>query len=237
MLSPSEELSLVIARTSGVLLTGDVVGVLLPMLLELVLETVPGADSCAVTVVDGAGRPATTAASDAVAARADAVQYTAGEGPCLAAVTRRARSVVHDTREETRWPLWAGDVAALGVRSVLSVPLVAGDEVLGAVKVYGRAPHAFDLRSERVLALTAAQAALLLAEARAADRGRHLSAGLKAALRHRDVVNTARGVLIGRDHVDEETAVEVLAALAQREGRPLHVVARSLVDAATRRRP
>lgn len=237
LLTPTEELSLVVSRSTGALLADGVLDVVLPLLTELVLETVSGADACAVTVLDGAGRASTTAASEELAARADELQYAAGQGPCLDAVARRSRTLVHDVRTETRWPQWARDVEALGFRSLLSVPLVAGDEVFGAAKVYGRAPRSFDLRSERVLSLTAAQAAVLLSEARVAERGRHLSADLKRALRHRDVVNTARGVLIQRDHVDEDRAVDVLADLAAHEGRPVHVVARSLVDTATRRRP
>ena len=237
LLSPTEELSVVVARSTGALLTGGVVEVVLPLLTELVLETVSGADACAVTVLDTAGRASTTAASDEIAARADELQYRDGQGPCFEAVARRHRTVVHDVRTEARWPRWALDLEGLGFLSLLSVPLVAGDDVLGAIKVYGRAPHAFDLRSERVLSLTAAQAAVLLAEARVAERGRHLSADLKRALRQRDVVNTARGIVVQRDRVDEDRATEVLLDLATHEGRPVHVVARALVDAATRRRP
>ena len=236
-LTPVEELSLVVARSAGAMMAPGTVEASLRLLVEVVLETVPGADACAVTVLDAAVRGSTSVAGDELAARADELQYAAGEGPCLEAVARRGRTLVDDARTDARWPRWAVGVGALGLRSVLSTPLVAGDAVLGAVKVYGRAPHAFDARSERLLALYAAQAAVLQAALRAAERGRHLSAELKGALRSRDVVNTARGILVERERVDERTALAVLAAQAEESGRPLHVVARSVVDAATRRRP
>ena len=235
-LSLTDELSLVVTRTAGGMVAQETVDRALRLLLEIVLETVAGSDAAAVTVVDAGGRAATTAASDELAARADELQYALREGPCFDAVARRARTLVHDAREELRWPRWAAALDALGVRSVLSAPLIAGDRALGAVKVYGRAPRAFDVRSERLLTLCAAQSAVLVAGAGAAERGRHVGEGLKAALRSRDVVNTARGVLVERERVDEQAALTLLLSRAAEEGCPLQVSARALVDGAARRR-
>lgn len=235
-LPPVEELSLVVTRTSGAMVAQDTVDAALDLLVEVVLETVPGSDACAVTVLDPTGRGTTTAASGELAHRADELQHQRGEGPCFDAIARRIRTVVHDVRSETRWPQWARDTDTLGFRSVLSVPLIAGDRSLGAVKVYGRVPHAFDARSEHLMSLYAAQAAGLVAAATAADRGRHLSEDLKAALRSRDEVNIARGILIERERIDERAGLSVLLARAAEQGRPLHVTARAVVDGAVRRR-
>jgi signal transduction protein with GAF and PtsI domain len=231
-----EELSLVVTRSTGVMTARDTVDGALRLLVELVLETVAGSDACAVTTLDPVGNAGTVAASGDLALRVDEVQLEHREGPCFDAVARRARTLVHDVREEVRWSRWAAEIDALGFRSVLSAPMIAGDLALGAVEVYGRAPHAFDARSERVLTLCAAQAAVLVAGAAAAARGRHVSDDLKAALRSRDVVNTARGVLVERERVDEQGALALLLARATEEQRPLHVTAREVVDGAARRR-
>lgn len=238
MNSPTpHDLSVVITRTTGSVLSDESVSTVLDLLVAVALDTIPGADACGVTLVDEVTGRGTTAASDALAERADEVQYELREGPCFTAWRTRARTVVADVRTDGRWPRWAEAMGVLGLRSVLSAPMVAGDRAVGAVKVYARAPHAFDVRSERVLSLYGAQAAVLVAGLEAADRGRLLSADLGAALRSRDTISTARGVLMQRCGVDEHEAFTLLAAMAADEGRPLHLTARRLVDAAVRGRP
>lgn len=68
------------------------------------------------------------------------------------------------------------------------------------------------------------------------DSARQLSEGLRAALSTRDVIATARGVLMARDGVDEQTAFAMLVSISQRENRTLGDVAADLLAGLARRR-
>jgi GAF domain-containing protein len=189
-----------------------------------------------VTLVDGRGRKTTSAATDPVVGAADSRQYELDQGPCLSAWRDRAVYRIDDMDADRRWPDWARAAAQLGLRSSVSAPLVAGAESLGAIKVYSGEPLAYDLRTERLLTMFAAQAAVLLANVQSLENAQRLSDSLKAALRGRDVIAMGKGVVIGQDGVDEGRAFAVLVDRARRENRMLRDVAADLLRSAQRRR-
>ncbi|MDQ3786243.1 MAG: GAF and ANTAR domain-containing protein, partial [Actinomycetota bacterium] len=122
------------------------------------------------------------------------------------------------------------------VRAVFSAPLVAGDAALGALKVYSRRPGAYGDRDEHLLTMFAAHAAVLLNQVRSRADARQVSTRLTASLHARDVVNIAKGVLMCRDGVDEQSAFLLLSKAAADEGTPLRVVAESVAGSTSRRR-
>ena len=232
----ADELAGVFARMSRVLLSQETVHTSLQLVCELAQSTLPDSSGAGVTLVDEHGGKTTAAASDPLVGRADSLQYELDEGPCLTAWAERSVVRVDDIRLEPRWRRWAQAVDPLGVRAVLSAPLVAGDVALGALKVYGRQPSVYDSHSERLLSLFAAQAAILVANMQSLENARRLSDQLKDALRSRDVISTAKGVILAREGVDEEGAFARLVSLSQRDGKKLRDVAESVVRAAERRR-
>ncbi|NMR20106.1 GAF and ANTAR domain-containing protein [Cellulomonas fimi] len=231
----ADELALVFARLSGVLLSQETVDTSLRLICELAQLTLPDSSGAGVTLVDAQGSR-TTAASDQVAERADALQYELHEGPCLTAAAHRVVVRVDDIEHDSRWPRWARAVQPLGVHATLSSPMIAGDVTLGAIKVYGRRPGVYDADSERTLTLFAAQAAIMVANVQSLEAARRLSDQLKDALRTRDVIATAKGVLVGREGVDQETAFARLVSMSQRDGKKLRDVAELVVRSAVRRR-
>lgn len=232
----AEELAGVFAQMSGLLLSQETVGTALHTIATLAATTLPGTVAAGVTLVDAQGRKTTAGASDSVTERADALQYELEEGPCLTAWEQRAVVHVDDVEHDERWPRWARAVRPLGVRSTLSAPLVAGEVGLGAIKVYGEQPGTYDTHAERVLTLFAAQAAILVANMQTVENARRLSEQLKAALRSRDVISTAKGILMADEGVDEDTAFARLVGMSQRDGRKLRDVAEALVRTSARRR-
>ena len=169
---------------------------------------------------------------------ADGLQYELDEGPCLTATATRELVVIEDLEHEGRWPRWAAAVRPLGLRAALSTPLVAGNDTLGAIKVYADQPRAFDDRSQQLLVLFSAQASLLVANMQTAERARRLSDGMRQAVRSRDLVGMAKGVLMGRHGIDEDASLRMLMGHSQQRGVPLVEAARTVVDSAGRpRRP
>ena len=229
-----DELSTIFARMHGLLLSEETVQSAVQLVADLVADTIDGADGAGVTLVDDAGHQTTAGASADVVLRADRLQYDLDEGPCLTAWTQRMLVRIDDMGAEVRWPLWAPAAAAMGVRSCISVPLVAGDRALGALKVYGSVSK-FDEADERRLVMFGAQAAILLANVQTHENARRLSEGLKEALRTRDLTHMAKGVLMAREGVDETTAFAMLVGASTRESRRLRDVAARIVKSTARR--
>ncbi|MGY1697799.1 GAF domain-containing protein [Geodermatophilus sp. SYSU D00814] len=230
----ADELSVVSARVSGLLLSEETVATALGLVSSLLLETVPAAVGAGVTIVDPAGRR-TAGATDPLVERADALQYELDEGPCLAAAAGRALVRADDLRADPRWQRWAAEAVDLGLLSTVSAPLLAGDRTLGALKVYGGAPGVFTPHDAHVLTLSAAQAALLVTHVTARERARRASDDLRQAVAARDVVSTAKGVLMARHGVGEETALGMLLSRSGGDAGTLRQAARAVVDSAVRR--
>jgi GAF domain-containing protein len=229
------ELATVFARMSGLLLSEETVHSALELISSLAVETIPAAAGCGVTLLDTYGKPTTAAASDPLVTAADIAQYKLDDGPCLVAWRRRIPVRVDDTATDERWPTWGRAAADLGLRSVLSVPLVAADAGLGAVKLYAREPAAFDARSEHLLTLFGAQAAILLANVQSYRAAERISDKLREALQAREMIAQAKGILMGRHGTGEHSALLMLMAAAKRDGRPLLEAARAVVAGTTRR--
>ena len=123
----------------------------------------------------------------------------------------------------------------MGVRSVLSAPLLAGEESIGAMKVYCERPMNYGPHDEHVMRLLAAQAAILLANSQSLAEARRLSRQLTEALARRDDIAQATGVLLGRGAVSRQDAFATLAATARRTDRPVQDVARALLASVTAR--
>jgi AmiR/NasT family two-component response regulator len=91
-------------------------------------------------------------------------------------------------------------------------------------------PGPFDARSEQLLTLFSAQAAFLVANLQTRERATRLSEGMRQAIRGRDVINVAKGVLMGRNAVNEDAAFGVLLARSAQDGSTLAQAARSIVE-------
>lgn len=234
-LSVGDELTYVFARATGALPTAEAAESALILVTSVGVHTIEAASAAGVSVMDATGARATRGASDEVVERADRLQYDLGEGPCVDAWTGRAVVRCDDLTTETRWPRWVAAVRALGLRSSLSAPLVAGDDALGTIKLYSSYVAAFSEKDEGTLLLLAAQAAGLVTSFQAFGRAGRLSGDVRGALRRRDLVNLAKGVVMGRDGTTADAAFAHLASLADRDHRPVHEVAARVVDSAQRR--
>lgn len=232
----ASELSVVFARMAGLLLSQETVQTSLELITALAHDTIPTSLGSAVSLMDERGHRTTAATSHHPLEAADTLQYELNEGPCLTAWAHRSLVRVDDTRTERRWPRWCGAVQDLGVVSVLSAPLVTGDLALGAMKVYSAQPAAFGVDAERRLSMVAPQAAVLLANVQSHQAATEMSEGLRQALRSRDSIATAKGIVMTRDGVDEQTAFEMLVSASQRERSTLHDVAQGIITATVRRR-
>ena len=227
----SSELAKALARMSAVLLSQESVATTVQLVTSLAEKALPDTAGAGVSVMDAVGKR-TTAASDSLVKDADLMQYELDEGPCLTAWRDRVVVFIDDVEVERRWPAWTEAVAPLGIRSVLSAPMLVTDGAIGAIKVYSRQPAAYDQRSQQLLTLFAQQAAILLANAQSYEDAQQVGIQLRAALASRDLIGQAKGVLIAGGAPDEGAAFAMLVTASQRSNTKLHEVARQLVTEA-----
>jgi GAF domain-containing protein len=197
--------------------------------LELVVQSALKAIDCqyaGVMLIHGGNNVETAASTDPLVDELHQVQLECGEGPGLRAVANRLTIVVADTAVDRRWELWAGKVAALGVRSVLTARLATGDADVGTLNLFHTEPDAFDADDEAVASIFARHAAVALANARQAEN-------LWAAIDARKLIGQAQGILMERFDLNADQAFAVLLRYSQQRNLKLRAVAELLV---TRRR-
>jgi GAF domain-containing protein len=227
-LAPQMDLGTALSQMAGLVLSRETVDTALELVTSLAATATAGTLGAGVTVVDEHGKRS-RAASNSATEEADALQYEYDEGPCLTAWRRREVVRIDDTTTDGRWPRWNEAASALGVRSVLSAPLLVGEESIGAMKVYSERPMNYGPHDEHVMRLLAGQAAILLANSQSLQEARRLSRQLTEALASRDAVARATGVLLAQGATGEQDAFATLAAAARKAGRPVQDVARALV--------
>ena len=232
--APPVDLGAALSQMAGLVLSRETVDTALELVTSLAATATAGTLGAGVTVVDEHGKRS-RAASNSATEEADALQYEYDEGPCLTAWRRREVVRIDDTTTDGRWPRWNEAASALGVRSVVSAPLLAGEESIGAMKVYCERPMNYGPHDEHVMRLLAGQAAILLANSQGLREARRLSRQLTEALASRDAIARATGVLLAQGAAGEQEAFAELAAVARQAGRPVLDVARALVAAATAR--
>ena len=137
--------------------------------------------------------------------------------------------------DDPRWPLFGPKADRLGVHSVLSLPLIAGDVVVGAMNVYAHAPDSFDERSEQLGKLFAVPAAIAVQNAQILARTRRLAVSLQAALTSQAIIDQAIGIMRSRSGISADEALDRLRQLSEREHIKVNAVAAEIVQEAIRR--
>jgi GAF domain-containing protein len=217
----AEELTRVYARMSGFLLSEETVQTALDLVTSLALDTIVGAVGAGVTLLDSEGRKESAGATSDLVAAADDLQYELDDGPCLTACRQNTIVRIDDLERDDRWPRWREQALPLGVRSTLSAPLGTPRRVLGALKIYGSQPGAFDDRSVQLLTRFAEQATILLSNVTTLNKAERLSENLQQALRTRNAIALASGVLMERHHLNEEQAFLRLVESSRQQHREL----------------
>jgi len=192
------------------------------------------ADGAGLTMIEP-GRSDIVVASAPFVTDVDAIQSMIGEGPCVSAVRERTtmRSgswvAIRGGRGSVRGP------AGWGVHSVVSLPPVTPDGILGAINVYAHAKYAFDDEATDLGELFAGSAAIAVQNAQLLAKAKRVAASLQSALSKRAVIDQAVGIVMSRAGCTADEAFDRLRQLSQTRNTKLWVLAQSLVDEAVRR--
>ena len=207
---------------------------LLTRVATYAVRAIPGADGAGLTLLEE-NRADTIVATASFVREVDDIQYGIGQGPCITAAREGRTVICGSLGADPRWPRFGGRVARRGVHSVVSLPLIVPDGVVGAMNVYAHAKDAFDERAAELGEIFAAPAAIAVQNAQVLAQTRRLATQLQAALETRGVIDRAVGILMSRTGSTEQQALDRLRSLSQHEHHKLAVVARQIIDEAVRR--
>ncbi|GGX81109.1 GAF and ANTAR domain-containing protein [Streptomyces fructofermentans] len=208
------------------LLAQDSVDTTLQRITATATELVDGCDAAGILILHET-KVESLAPTHQLVTESDQLQQQLGEGPCFDAA-RSARGehvfrIADLTAEHRRWPAYAPQARALGVGSMMGFLLFTDDEDLGALNFYSREPGAFTQDSEQAGLLLASHAAIAFSSARTHAQMEH-------AVATRHVIGEAMGIIMGRHHITEDQAFDVLRRYSQENNIKLREVARQVCE-------
>ena len=207
---------------------------LLTRVATYAVRAIPGADGAGLTLLEE-DRAATIVATAPFVSEVDDIQYGMKQGPCITAARKGQTVISGSLGADPRWPRFGGRVARRGVHSVVSLPLIAPDGVVGAMNVYAHAKDAFDHRAAELGEVFAAPAAIAVQNAQILAQTRRLATRLQSALETRGVIDRAVGIMMSRTGSTEQEALDRLRSLSQQGHHKLAAVAGEIIDEAVRR--
>jgi GAF domain-containing protein len=207
---------------------------LLTQVATYAVQAIPGADGAGLTLLEQ-DRADTIVATAPFVTEVDDIQYGMEQGPCISAAREGQTVMSGSLGGDPRWPRFGGRVARLGVHSVVSLPLITPDGVVGAMNVYAHDKNVFDDRAAELGQIFAAPAAIAVHNAHVLAQTRRLANKLQSALEVRGVIDRAVGIVMSRSGSTEHEALERLRSLSQHEHRKLAEVARQIVNEAAAR--
>jgi len=207
---------------------------LLTQVATYAVQAIPGADGAGLTLLEE-DRADTIVATAPFVTEVDDIQYGMEQGPCISAAREGQTVMSGSLGGDPRWPRFGGRVARLGVHSVVSLPLITPDGVVGAMNVYAHDKNVFDDRAAELGEIFAAPAAIAVHNAHVLAQTRRLADKLQSALEVRGVIDRAVGIVMSRSGSTAHEALERLRSLSQHEHRKLAEVARQIVEEAVAR--
>jgi anti-anti-sigma factor len=217
-----------LTMVTGLHSDNEVVDRALQLAVNLARATVSGADGASVSL-RRRGRLSTVAASDRTIAAMDANQYATGEGPCIDASEQGRRFHAETLARETRWPTFTPRARSLGIEAILSSPLLVQDKPVGALNIYSLTPEAFAPKDQALASMFATEASMILAGVGVTDADDQRSSRFQNALREREIIAQAQGVLMERDGIRSDDAYTSLRRLSIGNNLPIHNWAERIV--------
>ena len=215
----------------NLLLSEETLESTLDRVARLARRGLQGCDAVGVTLVQDS-KPMTAAATDDFTLEIDRHQYETGEGPCLEAYRTGKRLEIEDIDVEKRWPKFVARASKEGLQCSLSFPLTARDEALGALNIYAKSAHTFGDDSRALAGEFADQAGVTLANAQVLASTHRMAENLMEALKSRERIGQAKGILMVKQGLSDEEAFEILVKLSQTSNIKLREIAQKIVDRA-----
>ncbi|MFF0091659.1 GAF domain-containing protein [Streptomyces canus] len=180
------------------------------------------------------GMPVQLSASGPRAERLSELQATLGDGPCTSAAKTRSTVLAADLtsgRDADRWPVFAQQATAAGIRAVYSMPLGNDTVCVGTLDLYRDVPGELTRRELRIAELVASvMTVALTALPREQENGPEGDGlWLSGLAKAHDEVYQAVGMIMVQLGVDSDEALARLRADAFADSRTALEVAHDVV--------
>jgi signal transduction histidine kinase len=170
-----------------------------------------------------------------------------GHGPMGKAIRTRAPASIPNIATDVDFEPWRAEAFSRGCRSALAVPLVFGDELLGAIIVYSTVPWAFDTLEVEILQRFAGYLSYGIGALRSQSRRKRAEGQLRDSLRSKEqlvatishemrtpltaVVGFAELLQFPESGLSDDERIEMIRSIAD-EGRDLTNIVDDLMTAA-----
>jgi GAF domain-containing protein len=193
-------------------------------------------DGAGLMLCDAAQHLRSVAASDDRFAHLEDLQIRHQEGPCIEAFDTKELVGASDLEQEERWPLFSEAAIRREVRAVLASPLPYNQDAVGVVAVLSERSRPWSPANELALLAFTDLAALLIASIIQGEQQSEIAGQLQGALNSRQVIEQAKGILMGTQGISARAAYERLRSRARAERRKLTDVCSDVVRGAAPRR-
>ncbi|WPU09795.1 GAF and ANTAR domain-containing protein [Pseudarthrobacter oxydans] len=169
------------------------------------------------------------AGSDPCIRTLDQLQDKYGYGPGITAMRTTDTVLVPDVSQEKRWPAYASALSRQGLFSAVSVPLVLGEDIRGALSLYCRRLQAFSSEDIATARAFSGQVSKSLRLALRIGRLQDTRDSMSAAMKSRTVIDLATGAIMAQSHCSQHQAFSVLLQASNTRNMKLKDVAATVV--------
>lgn len=221
--------------------TGEPLPTVLNQICEWVVSLVPDATAASITLIEDE-QPRTVVTTDEKVNQLDEAQYRADDGPCLLALRSASTVRAEVAQVRDQWPGFADAATTAGITTVLACALILPDDaatpgsaqtlatVAGALNVWSKRPGAFEPVEAALITMFTGAASAIVLTARRWERAGALTEHLRNALANRDVISTAKGIVMARRGLSSDDAFDWLIDVSQRTNRKIRDLAAVLVE-------
>jgi ANTAR domain/GAF domain len=225
---PPADLTVSLTEVAAALFAPGTVHGTLQQIVDLAVVSIAGCDAAGIFLVEDE-QIHTMAFSDPAVVDLDRLQYETDEGPCLDAVSERRTFYARDLSDDPRWPRFGPAAAAMGFRGLLACPLSITRRV-SALNLYARLPDAYSTIDRGTGEIFGTLGGIALGSAEERDREDEKATNLLEALRTREIIGQAQGILMERERLTSEQAFDLLRRASQHMNIKLREIAQMLVE-------
>ena len=202
---------------------GSSVEEVLELIVRSAAETLPSFDHIGVSTVEKGGEIVNRAATTALVLELDHVQYGLPEGPCVDSLEGAEVVVAPHIANEQRWPRYVPQAVQRGLRSQMAVRLHLADRgTVGGLNLYSTKAEEINPDDVGTAELFAAHAAIALGRANEVE-------SMAGAVKSRQHIGQALGILMERYQIDEKAAHAFLWRASSHGNVKVRDIAASLV--------
>jgi GAF domain-containing protein len=219
-----EHLSAALAHAARTINQAQTPAETIQTIAETALLSIPSIEHVGVSVLDRHGHAETVAATSDLVRELDKLQYGLDEGPCVDSLRDATAVAAPRIASDPRWPRYVPAAVQLGLKAQLAVKLYLDDQgTVGGLNMYSTESEEIDPQAAGIADLFATHAALALGKAREVDH-------LHQALRTREVIGQAIGLLMAQYKLDPDAAFAFLVRTSSRANVKVRDIAEQMVE-------